>query len=310
MSNVVSLPVVTADIGADHMQVVGPDALTPWHKKYCLQQIQTALDCWPPKQITLSLSNIFGLLVASVAVERDIQLIDHGVAPPVGLSARDMRLHRQISHRVTIRQDSTQSPPASSTRLLAFWSGVPAGPVWRYLHDWACQGGTAVIVGVNGSPQYLAGQRLRRALGHAPPGAEIIGLIGPWAPLSNLWSCDIDVDGVEWASVEHAYQALRAVDSQQSSWIAAAHTAQEARRRGRSCDAKPGWTGRREAVMLRLLRAKFADKYLQDVLLSTGTAHLVDTSDTFWGRINGNGANRLGRMLMQIRSELSQSDGR
>lgn len=69
----------------------------------------------------------------------------------------------------------------------------------------------------------------------------------------------------------------------------------------------PNWD--KEAVMKQVLLAKFSDPELQEKLLSTKNAYLVENSpkghDSFWAdNGDGGGENKLGIMLMQIRKEL------
>jgi ribA/ribD-fused uncharacterized protein len=63
--------------------------------------------------------------------------------------------------------------------------------------------------------------------------------------------------------------------------------------------------------MLTALRAKF-DQHpkLREGLLSTGDERLVERSDkdSYWGDgPHGNGRNRLGELLMQVRAELREA---
>ena len=63
--------------------------------------------------------------------------------------------------------------------------------------------------------------------------------------------------------------------------------------------------------MRNVLRAKFGQHPdLQEILLATGTARLVETAtidnevNRLWGEVNGKGRNMLGRLLGDVRSEL------
>jgi hypothetical protein len=64
--------------------------------------------------------------------------------------------------------------------------------------------------------------------------------------------------------------------------------------------------------MLKAVRAKFlAHADLRDLLLSTGKKRLVEASpyNSYWGEgPNGKGKNRLGEILIQVRSELRERD--
>lgn len=68
------------------------------------------------------------------------------------------------------------------------------------------------------------------------------------------------------------------------------------------------WDAAAEKMMLTALRRKFAPgSELAAKLLATGDVELVednDHGDRIWGRVNGEGTNKLGVALMQVRSEL------
>lgn len=59
-------------------------------------------------------------------------------------------------------------------------------------------------------------------------------------------------------------------------------------------------------IMLDVVRTKFQSKPLQEQLLATKSAYLVErTKDAFWGdKLDGTGANQLGRICMIVRGEL------
>jgi len=59
--------------------------------------------------------------------------------------------------------------------------------------------------------------------------------------------------------------------------------------------------------MLEALRSKFANGRIMELLLSTDEAKLIHKAawDSYWGTgRNGKGKNRLGHLLMQVRTEL------
>jgi len=75
---------------------------------------------------------------------------------------------------------------------------------------------------------------------------------------------------------------------------------------------RPDWEKAKVFVMRLVLRLKFqTDKHCKQVLLSTGDAQLVEDSphDYYWGRgSKGNGTNMLGKLLMEIRSEIMEEE--
>lgn len=67
---------------------------------------------------------------------------------------------------------------------------------------------------------------------------------------------------------------------------------------------------RKEEIMFKIVKDKFArHDNLRQKLLKTGQVKLIEdsTDDHFWGRgSNGNGENKLGRILMKIRNDMLQ----
>ena len=78
--------------------------------------------------------------------------------------------------------------------------------------------------------------------------------------------------------------------------------------RSRKRPLRKDWEGVKEGIMMEALRAKF-DQHpdLRKVLLETGDRTLVErtANDRYWGDGgDGSGRNRLGELLMRLRSEL------
>ena len=71
------------------------------------------------------------------------------------------------------------------------------------------------------------------------------------------------------------------------------------------------WPSVKDQIMLKALRAKFTqDKHLRQLLLDTKDRKLVEhtTNDSYWGDGgDGSGQNHLGKLLMQVRSELKDA---
>jgi predicted NAD-dependent protein-ADP-ribosyltransferase YbiA (DUF1768 family) len=67
------------------------------------------------------------------------------------------------------------------------------------------------------------------------------------------------------------------------------------------------WEEIKNRVMLKALRAKFSQSsILKKKLLETGNAKIIEDNhkDYYWGIGNGSGKNMLGKLLMQVRTEL------
>ena len=125
--------------------------------------------------------------------------------------------------------------------------------------------------------------------------------------LSNFFEHPFVHGGIRWRTAEAPYQASKTRDVDEQRAILRAATPGEAKRLGRRCTLRDDWEEVKEDVMLGVVRDKFADEPLRSRLLSTGVAILIegnDWGDKFWGRVNGEGMNKLGQILMRVRAEL------
>lgn len=130
---------------------------------------------------------------------------------------------------------------------------------------------------------------------------------GEYSFLSNFYPCIIDIDGIRYGTVEHAFQASKTDNQQDKRRIAFASTPGRAKRLGQSVTLRPDWEDIKVEVMRGLLIIKFVDNpVLGSRLIATGNAELVEGNtwgDQFWGVCGGEGKNWLGRLLMEIREE-------
>lgn len=135
---------------------------------------------------------------------------------------------------------------------------------------------------------------------------------GQYAALSNFADSMICHGYVFYPTVEHYFQAMKTLDPKERGWIAAAPTPGEAKRRGRAVKLRPDWEEVKEQIMLDGLRLKFKIPAMREVLLSTQSAELIEGNtwhDCEWGvcscsKCGGVGNNKLGKLLMKVRSEL------
>jgi N-glycosidase YbiA len=128
--------------------------------------------------------------------------------------------------------------------------------------------------------------------------------------LSNFQPSPIEVDGILFPTVEHAFQAAKTFDPVEKQAVAAATTPGTAKRLGRKVQLRPDWKQVKVGIMEDLVRLKFTTHAdLREQLLATGDAELVEGNnwnDRFWGVCRGNGQNQLGLILMKVRSALAQ----
>lgn len=126
--------------------------------------------------------------------------------------------------------------------------------------------------------------------------------------LSNFWPAAVFYEGITYPSVEHAYQAAKAPMPAVRLQIAGLKTPDELTRFGRHCLLRADWETVKLDVMKELLILKFQQPKMRELLLATGNVELIENNtwmDVFWGVCKGKGENHLGRLLMEVRYEIS-----
>lgn len=134
----------------------------------------------------------------------------------------------------------------------------------------------------------------------------------PYTFLSNFYHSPFIYKGKEYPTVEHAYQASKAFFEKEHEQIRLAATPAQAKKLGRKCVMKDYWDLIKVGMMYQFLFLKFQDPDLEEKLLATENAELIEGNwwgDLFWGVYNGVGENWLGKLLMQIRTQLKQNQG-
>lgn len=133
---------------------------------------------------------------------------------------------------------------------------------------------------------------------------------GPFGAFSNFSAHPFELEGRRWPTSEHYFQAQKFAGTEHEEALRQLPTPMAVAKAGRerSRPLRADWEEVKEEVMLAALRAKFhAHPELESLLLSTGHAELVEEAqgDAYWGwGPDGQGLNRLGALLMQLRSEL------
>lgn len=131
--------------------------------------------------------------------------------------------------------------------------------------------------------------------------------------LSNFWPAKVKLDGVEYPSVEFAYQAAKSDDQEYRKKILACRSPGESKKLGRWIVVREDWEQVKVGIMEGLLHQKFSIPTLQDQLIATYPKELQEGNtwgDKFWGvdLRTGQGLNTLGMLLMRIRDELVCQD--
>lgn len=131
----------------------------------------------------------------------------------------------------------------------------------------------------------------------------------PYGCFSNFSRHAVEIDGVDFPTSEHAFQAAKFTDAADREAVRSAATPFLAARLGRERHRsfRADWEQVRDDVMLRVLRVKFTrHPDLAEVLRSTAGAELVEhtANDSYWADGgDGTGRNMLGKLLEQVRDE-------
>ncbi len=137
----------------------------------------------------------------------------------------------------------------------------------------------------------------------------------PYGCFSNFSPHLVTLDGKQWPTVEHYYQAHKLLGTPDESLmevIRTMPTPEEAAAMGRDRARviRRDWSDAKQTVMWRGVLTKFLTyPDLQATLLDTGEEWLVENSprDYYWGcGQDGTGENQLGKMLMRLRTYLRQ----
>lgn len=125
--------------------------------------------------------------------------------------------------------------------------------------------------------------------------------------LSNFYRHEVIYRKQLYPTVEHAYQAAKTLDKTMRDCIRRAPSPVDAKRLGRQVKLRADWESVKLPIMLHLVRIKFQDIKLRALLTRTNSRLIVYENkwgDIFWGVCNGVGQNHLGKILMQVRTEV------
>lgn len=160
--------------------------------------------------------------------------------------------------------------------------------------------------GPNGTP-YEKGQWKEFAIHNDN---EVKGFFGEYRFLSNFWPAKISLDGIEYPSVEIAYQASKWKPGNRDFFLNCTELESVDYNRKNTPDgfSKEEWDAKRLDVMKGLLKQKFDPSINPEnhkKLISTGEKYLEEMNwwgDFYWGTgEDGKGENMLGKLLMEIR---------
>jgi len=140
--------------------------------------------------------------------------------------------------------------------------------------------------------------------------SQILFYENEFYPFSNFSSFQIEWKGKLWPTSEHVYHSEKFEGEETKEKIRNLRSAHEALKFAEANKDKrrADWEDVRLGIMKEILRAKVAQHpYVKKKLLESGTKELIEDSwrDDFWGwGPNKDGANHLGKLWMEIRSEI------
>jgi ribA/ribD-fused uncharacterized protein len=136
----------------------------------------------------------------------------------------------------------------------------------------------------------------------------------PYGAFSNLFRRSMIFEDCVYPTAEHAYQAGKARTRDVREWLLSAPTPRLLAMAAHGLytwDTVPNWSQTKYERMQKILYAKFSQhEDLKKLLLSTGNMCLVESGrvnnavNRRWGKVNGNGTNMLGVLLMKVRNKL------
>jgi N-glycosidase YbiA len=134
-----------------------------------------------------------------------------------------------------------------------------------------------------------------------------------YGEFSNFAAFPIEMNGRIWPTSEHYFQAQKFAGTEHEEIIRTTASPMTAAKigRDRSRPLRADWDEVKDFIMRDALRAKFNQHpRLATRLLETGDAEIVEhtVNDAYWGDGgDGSGLNRLGQVLMEVRTELRKA---
>jgi ribA/ribD-fused uncharacterized protein len=126
--------------------------------------------------------------------------------------------------------------------------------------------------------------------------------------LSNFYISTVVYGGLTFTSSEAAFQSAKVIDLSIKRHFTELSPS-EAKALGRLVRLRDDWEEVKYEVMKEIVRDKFnRSNKLKCRLIDTGNAELIEGNtwnDEVWGVHNGKGSNWLGKILMEIRQEIT-----
>jgi len=135
-------------------------------------------------------------------------------------------------------------------------------------------------------------------------------MIGKYAFLSNYYPCKVPYEGIWYSNSEAAFQAQKEKSPRRRKLYREAPP-NIAKQMGRRAELREGWEIIKDKIMYEVVKAKFQhNSQLRQQLLEVTEPIVEDNTwnDTYWGKCNGKGANKLGEILERVRDEFMEQE--
>lgn len=134
---------------------------------------------------------------------------------------------------------------------------------------------------------------------------------GEYRWLSNFWPVAIEYKGRVFKTVEHAYMSEKNDADIWKDFCVNEHNPKIVNKMSRIVLLRPDWDIVKIEIMRELTQIKYQNSELRDRLLLTGDESLQEGNtwgDVFWGvdLETGKGENNFGKILMEVRTELTK----
>lgn len=131
---------------------------------------------------------------------------------------------------------------------------------------------------------------------------------GKYFPFSNFFNQKVEYNNLTFINNEAAFQAQKTLDEDIKKEFCNIF-AGDAKRKGKEVNLREDWESIKDNIMYELVLYKFSqNKNLKLLLIETGQEELIEGNswgDDYWGVPFGKtGQNKLGKILMRVRSEL------
>lgn len=136
---------------------------------------------------------------------------------------------------------------------------------------------------------------------------------GEYRWLSNFWPVNIELDGIIYPSVEHAFMSSKSNDEEWKRYCSnVKHSPASVKYKSRYIKVLPTWNSSKIEIMKHCLIQKYNQEWFRTKLLETENKYLQEGnmwSDKYWGVClkTNKGSNHLGILIMEIRDSLKQN---